>query len=127
MKPIGDPVTLPNWLPPRELSPNASRKIPAGMKARVKRDAQHTVWGAVRHVGWPQQAMTDPRRVLRVTMTRTRHTLDGDNAVALLKFLVDAVRVSGALWDDSPRYCRLEVVQERGESATVLELFEEDA
>jgi hypothetical protein len=64
---------------------------------------------------------------LRITLRRTR-LQDGDNAASGCKWIVDAIKRQRLIIDDSPKYIRLEVLQEQvateAEIGTLVEIFD---
>lgn len=117
------PVVIPNWAPPLALSPNRAKGRHWGTLQPHIRSVHLVVETLVRVADWPPQAESGPRRRLTITVWRKRR-LDADNETATLKYVQDAVKATGALFNDSPRYMELVVVQRIGPSKTVLELEE---
>jgi hypothetical protein len=107
-----DPITLAGWLPPKELNPNARVHHMARYLAtrRAKLHVTVALLDGAEAAGWTPQPQDGPRRRLTITLRRPR-LLDEDNAVALCKAVFDTVKEMGYLYDDSPRYAELRVVQ----------------
>lgn len=80
--------------PPKELSPNASRKLHWGTKTRIKNKYQADVHLLARRV--------KPRRVIKITFhpSCNRPLRNVDNAIASFKFGIDALAKAWGL-DDS--------------------------
>jgi hypothetical protein len=105
-------VTIPGPLP-RELSPNASWKVPGGMKARLKREmaelwhysALNTLWHLL---GLDTYATTTqalfPNGPVRCQITYYRpkggKEWDKDNLLATCKFGLDALQRVGVVSND---------------------------
>ena len=110
-----------DWLPPQCLSPN-SRVYRTERWAAVRATREAIYWQVVK-AQWPRQAKDGPRRRLTIHMTRPR-LMDPDNAVALVKSVVDGVRQAGALHDDGERWLELVVTQAKGRAGMTLMLEE---
>jgi hypothetical protein len=121
VRPTFPPIVLADWLPPLELSPNV--RAHWGRKAKASKRTQRDVELHVRRAHWPEHHEGDPPRRLTITTRRPRR-YDHDNEVATLKAVVDGVKLSRAIWNDSPRYLELIVNQDVGPPCTTLELEE---
>lgn len=117
------PIVIEGFVVPVSLSPNRAKGRHWGTLTKLKRPVQYVIALHLNLARWPAQVEHGPRRRLTVTTWRRRR-LDADNETATLKVLIDCVRTSGALWNDSPRYLELVVLQEIGRDRTTLELEE---
>ncbi len=100
--------SVPDWRPP---SLNVLLSRHWGGRSRLKREAAELVGGYWLQAGHPKA--TGKRRVsIELTGTGRDKTLDDDNAK---KILLDALKLCGAIVDDSPAYCETPpVTQVRG-------------
>ena len=100
-------------------SPNGPNGLLRMHWARRRRYADGWYWLVFRAMGGDAHCCGELRATVRIHQVR-RRLLDTDNLYASVKPVLDAMRKTGLIFDDSAKWCDLTVTQEVGRPVRTL-------
>ncbi len=100
-------ITIPVVVP----SINETINLHWGARDRLKKSYVAHIQGAIHDQGMKINKLKRAKRRRLMIYSFRKKELDRDNLYASHKFLIDAIKDLGLIWDDSEKYCDLRIFQ----------------